>query len=484
VLRIVGLFDRPADFKAVAAVREAPAIPELTDALRDFTDAKWRQTLAKLRRAGLLAQEDPSDRDTLDAHPLVREHFGQQLRERFADAWREGNDRLYEYYKRAAPDLPDTLKEMAPLYAAVAHGCAAGSHQEVLHKAYVRRIQRGVGFFSTKMLGAFAADLAALAGFFDPPWRHPAANLNEAERSFVLNSASTRLRALGRLEEAAPLEELGLQMDIAQRDWQNAARAAGNVSELYTSMGDLGQALEFAQQSVDFADESGDPPMRMILRTTRADALYQAGRAAEAETVFCEAEAMQKEDQSELPFLYSLQGFQYCDLLLGQGKHDEVQDRATQTLEWAEKAGASLLSLALDHLSLGRAHFAKVQQEGRRDFSKATEQLDQAVEDLRQAGPQEFIARGLLARAALRRVLGDFEPARRDLDEAMAIAERGQMGLHQADAHLENARLYLAMGKEPDAREHLATAKEMIGRMGYHRRDGEVAELEGRLAAG
>ena len=58
------------------------------------------------------------------------------------------------------------------------------------------------------------------------------------------------------------------------------------------------------------------------------------------------------------------------------------------------------------------------------------------------------------------------------------------MGLHQADAHLENARLYLAMGEEAEAREHLATAKEMIGRMGYHRRDGEVAELEGRLTAG
>ncbi len=97
---------------------------------------------------------------------------------------------------------------------------------------------------------------------------------------------------------------------------------------------------------------------------------------------------------------------------------------------------------------------------------------------VRQSGRQDYIPLGLLARAVLHRVRGDFERARRDLDEAMAIAERGGMGLHQADAHLENARLYLAMGEAPEAREHLATAKEMIGRMGYHRRDGEVAELE------
>ena len=97
---------------------------------------------------------------------------------------------------------------------------------------------------------------------------------------------------------------------------------------------------------------------------------------------------------------------------------------------------------------------------------------------------QHEIPRSLLARAALHRVRGDFERARRDLDEAMTIAERGGMGLHQADAHLEYARLYLAMGNKPEARERLATAKEMVGRMGYHRRDGEVAELEERLEAG
>ncbi len=127
---------------------------------------------------------------------------------------------------------------------------------------------------------------------------------------------------------------------------------------------------------------------------------------------------------------------------------------------------------------------AEAQQVEEGQFSKAAEQLDQAVDGLRKAGHQDYIPLGLLARAALQRVRGDFEPARRALDEAMAIAERGGMGLHRADGHLEYARLYLAMGEEPEARARLATAKEMVGRMGYHRRDGEVAELEERLGAG
>lgn len=63
----------------------------------------------------------------------------------------------------------------------------------------------------------------------------------------------------------------------------------------------------------------------------------------------------------------------------------------------------------------------------------------------------------------------------------MSIAKRGSMGLHQADCHLEYARLCQAEGKKEKAREHLRTAKEMIERMGYHLRDEEVEELEREL---
>ena len=66
----------------------------------------------------------------------------------------------------------------------------------------------------------------------------------------------------------------------------------------------------------------------------------------------------------------------------------------------------------------------------------------------------------------------------------MSIAHRGGMRLHEADAHLEYARLHLAMGDTDRARESLATARGMIEEMGYHRRDREIADLEGQLANG
>jgi len=62
VLRMLGLFDRPADEKALGTLLKSPAIPGLTELLTDLSATAWRTILAKLRRARLLAGEDPHKR--------------------------------------------------------------------------------------------------------------------------------------------------------------------------------------------------------------------------------------------------------------------------------------------------------------------------------------------------------------------------------------------------------------------------------------
>ncbi|MBV8413576.1 MAG: protein kinase, partial [Verrucomicrobia bacterium] len=76
VLRMLGLFDRPAEDKAIAALLKPPAIPCLTESLTDLSPTEWRTILARLRRARLLAGEDPHNPGQLDTHPLVREYYG------------------------------------------------------------------------------------------------------------------------------------------------------------------------------------------------------------------------------------------------------------------------------------------------------------------------------------------------------------------------------------------------------------------------
>jgi hypothetical protein len=116
VLRMLGLFDRPVDEKALGALLKSPAIPGLTESLTDLRPSEWQTILARLRRARLLAGEDPHNPGHLDTHPLVREYFGEQLRSQRTEGWKECNRRLYNFYRTLAPQLPASFRDMEPLF--------------------------------------------------------------------------------------------------------------------------------------------------------------------------------------------------------------------------------------------------------------------------------------------------------------------------------------------------------------------------------
>jgi tetratricopeptide (TPR) repeat protein len=174
VLRMLGLFDRPADDDALGALLKAPAIADLTESLTDLNPTEWRSILAKLRRARLLAGEDPHNPGQLDAHPLVREYFGEQFRNQRTEAWQESNKRLFYHYRALAPELPDSFQEMEPLFLAVICGCDAGLFREALRDVYMSRIQRGNAGFAANVLGVRGTLLSVLIHFFENGrWRSP-----------------------------------------------------------------------------------------------------------------------------------------------------------------------------------------------------------------------------------------------------------------------------------------------------------------------
>ena len=172
LLHMMGLFDRPAREGCIRTLRAKPAIPGLTEELSKLDEAGWLRLLEKLRDLGLLTKASHHDRDELDAHPLVREHFGAQLRNERGKAWKAGHDRLYEHLKTVPKEhRPDSLADMAPLFQAVHHGCQAGRRQEALDEVYNDRIVRRNEAYLVRKLGAFGADLGLVASFFDPPLR-------------------------------------------------------------------------------------------------------------------------------------------------------------------------------------------------------------------------------------------------------------------------------------------------------------------------
>jgi tetratricopeptide (TPR) repeat protein len=495
-LKLLGFFDRPATKANLAALVAPPAIPGLTEALEGLDQDDWHLTLANLSAAGLAKFEPKSG--GLDAHPLVREYFAAALAQKQPQAWREGHRRIYEQLKKDTPHRPDTLTGLQPLYQAVAHGCKAGLVQEACVEVYLDRILRGTGSggnYSTFKLGAIGADLGAVACFFVEPWRRLAPDLQEGDQAWLLNEAAFRLRALGRLAEALEPMRAGAEMRVKQEAWPNAARFFSNLSELELSLGRIKEAVADGERSVAYADRSGDAFLRMGFRATLADARHQAGEIEAARKGFVEAEGLQAESQPQYPLLYSLQGFCYCDLLLAGaaravwvgtcsdkgarfaadvGINSDLQavaKRAAQTLAWAEANNLSLLTKALDHLTLARCALYADLLQGRRPGEEAQSHTEAAVSGLRAAGSQHHIPRGLLTRALLRHALGDLPGAEADLKEAEDIAARGGMKLFLADLALTRARLF----RDPA---QLAQARALIEECGYRRRLPELEDAE------
>jgi tetratricopeptide (TPR) repeat protein len=286
VLRMLGLFDRPAEEKAIAALLKPPAIPGLTQSLIDVSSTAWRTILAKLRRAKLLAGEVPHNPGCLDTHPLIREFFGEQLRTQQTGAWMECNRRLYHNYRTLAPQLPNSFREMEPLFSAVICGCNAGLFREALHEVYIPRIQRGDTCFAANVLGATGPLLSALVHFFEHGrWGSAAEtavegqSLTEEDQLFILMQAGlylTATRGMGAPEATicyACAEPLCQSLNHPRLRWL-ALMAQWRHSN---AAGRLSEALQIAERLNSLAREQDDPTLTIEVCRALAVTLYFFG---------------------------------------------------------------------------------------------------------------------------------------------------------------------------------------------------------------
>jgi predicted ATPase len=286
ILRILGLFDRPAHEQALGALLKPPAIQGLTESLIDLSPTEWRTILAKLRRARLLAGEDPHNPGHLDTHPLVREYFGEQLRSEQTEAWKEGNRRLYDHYRGLAPWLPDSVRDMEPLFLAVICGCNAGLYREALNDVYIPRIQRGDASFAAKVLGARGALLSVLVHFFEHGrWGSlvqrgaEGQNLTAEDQLFILTQAGLYLTATRGL--AAP--EARICYERAEPLCHSLDRPLLLYSALigqwrYSSQTDkLTAALQLAKRIYALAQKQNEPAIMIGAYRALAITLYYLG---------------------------------------------------------------------------------------------------------------------------------------------------------------------------------------------------------------
>jgi hypothetical protein len=417
---------------------------------------------------------------SLDAHPHLREYFAKSLREQKPDAWRTAHRRLYEHLCATTKegDQP-TLEDLQPLYQAVAHGCRAGLQQAVFDNTYWPRIQRRKNYYPTKQLGAIGAELVCVSAFFVAPWTQLDEQLSYEAAYEILDGAAEHLHSLGRLQEASDVAALLLARSLSASRWHEAASGAILLSEIAISRGLILSAKNYAMQAIELADRCGNAFHAKIARVCLANSLYQHGDFSEAMGAFVEAEEIQRRTQPCERFLLSLQGCDYCELLLDFADTEEESHRQTLVQAVRERAVVcidkattqnNLLPRALAQLIAERCDLAEKQGGDVAELRACCERLDKIIYELRQCDVLRFICRAFLVRARVKAAVGDTAGAHSDLDEAFEIATRGPLALQLADVHLLRARLF------SEVRE-LERARILIGSCEYGRRHHELTLL-------
>jgi hypothetical protein len=285
LLYLLGLFDRPAARETIDAVISGVPLAGLTEHLVVLNRRQWHQLLGRLSRLELIIGDARSDWDPLDAHPLVREHFGTALRNKVSAVWKTANARLFDYYSRSTIDRPATVEEMEPLFLAVISACHAGLHEQAWREVYKPRIMRGDERYASAALGAHGALLHVLSHFVvNLNWREPHPALVPEDALEVLLDAgihltATRGYAAPEVEDCyATAERLAEEL----HDTQSLLAIRLAQCRLYRVRGDLRRSLGVAE-AIDDALHGAATDRRVVAERALASTLFYLGRFARTE---------------------------------------------------------------------------------------------------------------------------------------------------------------------------------------------------------
>jgi serine/threonine protein kinase/tetratricopeptide (TPR) repeat protein len=496
VLRMLGLFDRPAEERAIATLLKPPAIPGLTELLTNLSPTEWRTILARLRRARLLAGEDPHHPGYVDTHPLVREYYGEQLRRQRSEAWKECNKRLFNYYRTLAPQLPESFAEMEPLFLAVICGCHASLFREALHEIYIPRIQRGDAHFAANALGATGPLLLVLGHFFERSrWGSlietaiEGQRLTEEDQLFVLMQAGLYLtvtRGFGAPETRICYERAEPLCHVVNRPRLLFMQLLGQLR--YTLHTDkLSAAMQIAERVHALAQEQNDAALMLAAYHAFACIFYLLGEFDSSRKYARQGIQLWRSGSVHSPVVEEIQApvinclvfeamsdwhfgeIASCHALMDEAisTAKELKDRygLALTLSWAaglavlecnhaevDRLASDLIELSTRHNFLHLLVVGGIYRGWARSASGNTAQgipgIEQGIRDYRAAGSVLGSATHLACKAEALHLADRTSEALETINEAIAIAKRFEHGYCSAELDRLRGVFLAAMSAE------------------------------------
>ncbi len=415
-------------------------------------------------------------------HPLIKGYFESDFDEKIKKLCHK---RIYQYFGKYAPEQPETLEEMQPLFEQLYHGCAAGLYDEVYKDVYRDRIRRMDEHFITHKLGAWEIDLSLAKTFFlkGDLSQMPLVS-KKSTQSWLLATAGLALFVTGRPKEAEELFIRKTNMQIEDKDWKNASVGYQNLAELQFRTGELESGLESARKALDTAEKAKSVQCILFSKAYIAWILHLLGKGKEADNWFRQADELQI--MIEGVRLYGLRGVKYADFLFLMKRTDEAFELAKENLEICQRYNAvndssrSYRCLGVNDSSRGYRCLSAIERISGH-HKDAEIHLQNALEIARKVGRPDLEIEVLLESGRLQLDMGRHEDAIRAAKEVLKICARTGFKFYEPEAKVVLSKTYLALNDLEQAKTLAHSAYEKAIGMKYRWQEGDAAHLQGEI---
>ncbi len=289
VLFQLGLFDRPASTDLLRMLRTGTPIPFVADNIDETTFRLAIHYLHGLR----LISGDSEHHDAVNAHPLLREHFGRTLAKDHPESWRAAHRRLF--HSIVGPEQPTSVEEMENWFQKVVHGCKAGLHTDALRNVFVPVILHGEEAYAARELGAFSQVLSVLSHFFEPggDWKPCEPNPRDSIQGLAPGDQMTVLKQAGdyltptkgyAAQQTARCYERGIEYSTRYQRDTDQFQFGSDLFEfqfgywrVVLARGDIKSACRMAGQLVRLAQSHGAPEEFLVAHRAKTVSLVSLG---------------------------------------------------------------------------------------------------------------------------------------------------------------------------------------------------------------
>ncbi|HUV80206.1 MAG TPA: tetratricopeptide repeat protein [Candidatus Bathyarchaeia archaeon] len=410
---------------------------------------------------------------TYTTHPLIKGYFESTFDEQYKKLCHK---HLYQYFGLYAPEWPETLEEMQPLFEQVYHGCAAGLYDEAYDDVYWDKINRRNDYSLTRKLGAEDINLSLTKTFF------PEGNLSKlplvskkSAQSWLLNEAGLTLLDTGRPQEAEEPILTGVKMAIDEKNWNNASAGYITLADLQFRTGELESGLESSRKALELAEKAKSDKKIVSSKAYLAWILHLLGDTKEAEKEFRAAGELQIKIDPDGKRLYSLRGVLYADFLISIKRIDKAFKLTNQNLGICRDILKNLDDISRCHRCLGAIERIKG------NHKESEDHLQKAIELARTVGMPALEIETLLEFGRLHLDMEKNEDAVDGCNKVLKLCERTGFKLYEPEAEVVLGKAYLALNKMGEAKTAAQSAYEKATSMKYRWAEGDAAHLLGKV---